>query len=107
MRSANLPLSAIILGTLALGACTFVPVSNEGEQVRVATSADVRGCQHLGSTTVTISERVGFVNRPPEKLQQEAEATARNAAAVDWNANTIVPRGPVQDGRQVFDVYRC
>lgn len=107
MRPANLTLTAVTLATLALGACTFVPVSSEGEHVRVATSADVQGCQHLGATTVTIRERVGFVNRPPEKLQQEAEATARNAAAVDWNANTIVPRGPLQDGRQVFDVYRC
>lgn len=107
MRSANLSLTAAILGAMMLSACTFVPVTSEGEQVRVATPADVQNCQRLGSTTVTISERVGLVPRPPEKLQAEAEATARNAAAKDWNANTIVPRGPLQDGHQVFDVYRC
>ncbi|ACL73792.1 DUF4156 domain-containing protein [Thioalkalivibrio sulfidiphilus] len=93
--------------TLGLGACTFVPVTTEGQHVRVATASDVRNCQRLGSTTVTITEKVGFVRRPPEKLAQEAEATARNAAAKDWNGNTIVPMGPLQDGRQVFDVYRC
>ncbi|OOG24767.1 hypothetical protein B1C78_08040 [Thioalkalivibrio denitrificans] len=107
MTATPLRLTAILAGSLALGACTFVPVTSEGEQVRVATSADVQGCERLGHTTVTIRERIGVVRRPPEKLAEEAEATARNAAATDWNANVIVPRGPLQDGRQVYDVYRC
>lgn len=50
--------------TLGLGACTFVPVTTEGQHVRVATASDVRNCQRLGSTTVTITEKVGFVRRP-------------------------------------------
>ena len=107
MNFMHLRLTAVALGAAMLGACTFVPVTSEGDQVRVATRADVRGCEHLGATTVTIRERIGFVRRPPEKLNEEAEATARNAAAADWNANTIVPRAPLHDGRQVFDVYRC
>jgi hypothetical protein len=107
MTLSHLRLTAVILGGLTLGACNFVPVTQQGQQVRVATAAEVQGCQRLGSTTVTIRERIGFVNRPPEKLADEAEATARNAAAADWGANTIVPRAPLQDGRQVFDVYRC
>lgn len=107
MSFAKFPLIAAVLSVLTLGACTFVPVSSQGEHVRVATSAEVGGCRHLGSTTVTIRERIGFVKRPVEKLSEEAEATARNAAATDWNGNAIVPRGPLQDGRQVFDVYRC
>ena len=107
MTSMHFRLSAIISVGLVLGACTFVPVTSEGEQVRVATGADVQGCERLGLTIVTIRERIGFVRRPPEKLAEEAEATARNSAAADWNANAIVPRAPLEDGRQVFDVYRC
>ncbi|WP_018233668.1 DUF4156 domain-containing protein [Thioalkalivibrio thiocyanodenitrificans] len=107
MKSMHLRLSAIITGALVLGACTFVPVTGEGEQVRVATAVEVQRCEHLGATIVTIRERIGFVRRPPEKLAEEAEATARNSAAADWNANAIVPRAPLEGGRQVFDVYRC
>jgi hypothetical protein len=111
MKSISLQTGATLCGALVLGltlnACTFVPVSAQGEHVRIASASEISGCQRLGATTVTITEKVGFVRRPPEKLTQEAEATARNAAAADWNANTIVAKGPLSDGRQVFDVYRC
>jgi len=111
MKSTSLQTSASLCGALVLGlslnACTFVPVSAQGQHVRVASNSEVSGCERLGATTVTITDKVGFVRRPPEKLAQEAEATARNAAATDWNGNTIVPQGPVTDGRQVFAVYRC
>jgi hypothetical protein len=100
-------LAAAILGTLTLSACSFVPVSDQGEQVRIATPAEVRNCQHLGATTVSIRERIGFIRRPPETLRKEVEATARNAAAADWNANAIVPRTHLHEGRQAFDVYLC
>ncbi len=94
---------ALVVG---LSACTWVKLTPEGESVRVATVAEVAKCQRVGSTTVSLVDRVAGIERNREKVQQELYRLARNSAA-DVKGDTVVPLGEPKDGRQHFDVYRC
>ena len=98
-------LSVVVLA-LVLSACTWVKLSPEGESVRLATPADVGNCARVGSTTVSLVDKVIGIERNREKVQEELNRLARNSAA-DVKGDTIVPIGAPQDGRQNFDVYRC
>ncbi|MFP4682288.1 MAG: DUF4156 domain-containing protein [Ectothiorhodospira sp.] len=97
-------LPALVLA-LATG-CAFVPLTPDGETVRVARPDAIGDCEHLGSTTATQAERIGPFKRPPESIEEELEHAARNAAA-EMGGDTITPRGPVRDGQRTFDVHRC
>lgn len=91
---------------LSLNACTWVESTPEGEKVRVLSSAEVSGCKHVGKTTVSTAEKVGVVVRLPEKVQEELNTLARNSAP-EIGGDTVVPVGEPQQGRQVYEVYRC
>ncbi|WP_255210750.1 DUF4156 domain-containing protein [Methylogaea oryzae] len=57
-----------------------------------------RQFQHQGS--------IGFIARSKEAVQEEVNRLSRNNAA-DMHGDTIVPLGPLIDGEQGFNVYRC
>lgn len=88
--------------------CTWVQLSEGGQGVHVGTTAEVAACQKLGTASVSTRDTVAIFARSKRRVQQELENLARNEAAGELGGDTIVPRGPVQDGgRQSFDVYRC
>ena len=92
---------------LALGTgCTWVKTDPGAEQVRLASANEVRQCQRLGQTTVSVRDRVSGVQRRPGRVADELADLARNSA-VEMNGDTIVADGPVVDGQRRFSVYRC
>ncbi|MCW8919581.1 MAG: DUF4156 domain-containing protein [Gammaproteobacteria bacterium] len=91
---------------LYLAGCTWVPVSTQGEKVRVLTAAEVAECQRVGKTTVTTAGRVAGLERYAEKIQAELHTLARNSA-VELGGDTVVPLETPVEGRQVYEVYRC
>ena len=91
---------------LYLAGCTWVPVSTQGEKVRVLTAAEVAACQRVGKTTVTTAAKVAGMDRFEEKVQAELHTLARNSA-VELGGDTVVPLGSPVEGRQVYEVYRC
>jgi len=98
---------ALAIGVLAsLSACAVVELSPEGAGVRLASREAVATCVNLGRTTASVIHKVGFLPRQADTVQEEISVTARNSAA-KMGADTIVPAGNVQDGKQTFDVYRC
>lgn len=97
--------TTILLAALISG-CTWVKTEPGAERVRVATAAEVGQCQRLGQTTVSLRDRVGAVQRRPGRVADELAVLARNSA-VEISGDTIVPAGPVQDGRRNFDIYSC
>lgn len=96
-------LMACALGALA--ACTWVKLSDGGALVRQAQAGDVSDCRHLGKVTTHTRDKV-VMERNNAKVQEELIVLARNEAA-SFGADTIVPAGPVIDGRQDFDAYNC
>ena len=86
--------------------CNWVPLTSEGENVRVLQASAVTDCQKVGKVSSNTSDRILIFARSDRKVREELESLARNEA-VDLNGDAIVPIGAEADGRQSFEVYRC
>lgn len=98
--------SSILFVTLSLSACTWVSLTSEGERVRIATIDQVAGCKNVGKTTVSTLSKLAGMDRHEQSMEDELNKLARNSA-VDLGGDTVVPTSPIEEGRQVFAVYRC
>ena len=99
-----------ILAGAALGAgllaCNWVPLTDGGQAVRVVPPTDVRSCESVGRTHAQTTDRVLLFARSDQKVQEELQSLARNEAA-QMGGDAITAAGPIERGRQTFDVYRC
>ncbi|MDD3518541.1 MAG: DUF4156 domain-containing protein [Chromatiales bacterium] len=98
-------LSALVL-PLMLGACAWVKTTDSGEKVRVLEAREAAQCRHLGSTTVSVADRIAGIPRNEGRVQTELQVIARNSGA-EMGGDTVVPVTPIEDGRQTYEVYRC
>ncbi len=89
---------------LLLGACTFVKLTPQGENVAVLQANEVANCTAESSITVIVVSKV-VVNRQPAKVAQELRTLARNRAAD--RGDTLVAVGELRNGEQTFNIYRC
>ncbi|TVO77922.1 DUF4156 domain-containing protein [Sedimenticola selenatireducens] len=101
-------IQAIITTTsiLLLTGCAWVKPTPEGEKVRVLDADEVTSCKELGTTNVSLIDKIAGINRNAEKVQKELETLARTSAA-KIGGDTVVADSPVEDGQQRFIVYRC
>lgn len=99
-------LAVPLLAVAVLAGCVFVQPTTEGKKVRVLTAGEVDRCRSLGTLTSQVADRVGVIPRSREAVQEDVLVNAKNAAA-DMNGDTIVPASDLEDGKQVFRVYRC
>ena len=97
---------SLLLLSLTVTACTvsWVKLTPEGENVAILQAAEVTNCTPNGSTTVTVISKV-VVNRQPARVAEELRTLARNRAADRGDA--IVATGPVRNGEQSYNIYRC
>ena len=91
---------------LILPACTWVELTPAGENIRIVGASEVQNCKRIGTTTVSLKDKMLGVERNPERVQRELNTLARNGAA-DLKGDTAVPMGEPKDGRQQFAVFRC
>jgi hypothetical protein len=99
--------ASIVLGlSLAAAACQWVPLTPEGENVRVVTAAEVAGCKEIATVTGKTTVTVGPMARDEAKVAREVEALARNEAA-ESGANAIVPKGALEWDERSYSAYRC
>jgi hypothetical protein len=89
---------------LLLGACSFVKLTPQGENVAILQASEVANCIPDGNITVTVVSKV-IVNRQPAKVAQELRILARNRAAA--RGDTLVPVSEPVNGEQTFNIYRC
>jgi hypothetical protein len=86
--------------------CTWVSVTEEGQNVRVLRASEITGCEKIGSVGAKTTDHVTIFARSERKIRQELESLARNEAT-ELGGDAVVPIGTQKDGRQSFDVYRC
>lgn len=105
LRTTRTLLAAVAAATL-VGGCTWVELTDAGNAVQVAAAApdDCRLVGHVDSHTRAVI--LGGIGRNADRVEDELEWLARNEAA-RLGANTIVPKGPVADGRRGFDALIC
>jgi hypothetical protein len=89
---------------LLLSGCSYVKLTPSGENVAVLQASAIGNCTAAGSTTVSVLNKV-VVDRNPEKVALELRTLARNRSAD--RGDTIVAAGPVRDGEQTWNIYRC
>lgn len=99
-------LSLLLPLALGISACSWVELTPSGEKARVLGADEVGGCKKVGTTTVSTKEAVANVYRSQEKIAEELEILARNAAS-DLGGDTVVPVGTPEGGKQTFAVYDC
>ena len=101
-----LPLLVVLL-SLPLAACTWVPLQPEARQVRVVPAgAAPAGCTRVGEIEVSVQHELAFYERNALKVRDELETLARNEAP-GVGADAISPLGPPVDGGQRWALWRC
>lgn len=99
------PATLLALATIPLAGCNLVSLEPEAEGVRVLQS-ETPGCETLGTTRVEVLAKIGFLLRNEQKVSDELDTLARNAAA-DLNGNAVTPLGPIEGGERQYRVLRC
>jgi hypothetical protein len=103
----TLPKFIIVAGASAvLSACTFVKLTDGGQNVDVRLNSSVASCERISRVSANVVAEVVKVNRGDKKVAAELETMARNDAAV-LGGNVIVPETEIAEGSQSFGVYKC
>jgi hypothetical protein len=100
---------AALLGlTVLFPACTWVKIEPEAKAIRVVdVAADMGSCgRMLSEISVSVRDRVGFVDRSELKVRDELETLARNQAA-GGEGDTLKPLSEPLNGEQRFGTWRC
>ncbi len=97
---------SVLLASAVLSGCSFVNLSEKGENVRLATQYDLGGCERIGATVVSVKDSVAGIDRSQEKIDAELAILARNSAP-DIGGDTVVREERLADGKQRFGIYRC
>lgn len=90
----------------AVAGCTWVKPTESSIQVRIVPADRVGDCKKAGEITTYTKAKVAGVNRKPAKVRQELETLAKTEA-VDLQANTLVVKSEVFEGKQSFTAYQC
>lgn len=96
----------LLLSIATLSACTWVKPTVNAADVKVVEPDALGQCRKVGSTTVSVLDKVAGIPRSYKKLSEELATLARNEAP-NLGGDTVVPVGEIINGQQMFDVYDC
>ena len=105
MASRRVRSTVLAIAVLA-GGCTFVPLEPAAEGVRVIGESEAAACQRLGTTHVSVLDRVGIIDRSADKVAAELDVLARNSAA-GRGGDAVLRDGAVEEGRRSYVIYQC
>jgi len=94
------------IGLWMSGCSGWVKPTDAGLNVRVAYLSQIVDCKKLGRATVSVLDKIAFVARNEDDVSHELEILGRNAGS-EMQGDTVVAMSKVNDGEQVFNVYRC
>ncbi|MAR91395.1 MAG: DUF4156 domain-containing protein [Pseudomonadota bacterium] len=98
--------SFLIAAVAVLGACSWVALNPEAEDVLVLKPYQAKECEQLRRTTSQVLDKVWFVDRSPETMGEELTTLARNTAA-EVGGNAIVAESEITEGKQTFIILDC
>lgn len=97
---------AIFLAIIFLPACTWVELTENGNEVTLVKPFNVKNCVKLASTQTSTKHQVGIFTRSEETVTNELISIAKNRAA-ELGGDSIVSVKPLTEGSMGFDVYKC
>ena len=98
-------LFAAITATILTG-CTWVQLTAEGKNVSLAVADSISNCERIGRATSKPLGSLVAIERGGGRLQEELLTLARNEAA-RMGGNSVVPESLIDNGQQIFVVYKC
>lgn len=96
----------VLASAALLSGCTWVQLTNEGENVSLLTADRTANCERIGRATAKTLGRIVTVERGGQRLQTELLTLARNEAG-RMGGNAVVPESLINNGQQDFGVYNC
>lgn len=97
----------VLLGLMMISGCSWVTLSEAGEQVTIVKSIHVAQCKEVGTVSAkTRTTVIGDASRNDARIANEVSLLARNEA-VKLNANTLVPISEIVDGSRSYLAYQC
>lgn len=106
MSMTRVALPTLLIFALGLSACTWVQPDEGAEEILELPERRVGDCERLGSVRVKTADRILFLDRHEDKIQEEQRTLARNHA-LEEGGDTIVPLGESEGGERRFGIYRC
>ncbi len=100
------PAVTLVVISLVLAGCQFVPLTPSGEKARVLSAAEVQQCKKMGNTTVSVKGDILGHERQESVVSAELERLARNNAAA-MGGDTVVPASDIIQGTQLYNIYKC
>jgi hypothetical protein len=96
----------VLVSSLALSGCQFVPLTPGGEKARVLSAAEVQQCEKIGNIPASVKDTVLGITRQESVMAEELARLARNNAAA-MGGDTVVPTSDIEQGQQTFYIYKC
>jgi len=96
----------LALSTIFLTACAWVEPTKESAEVTLVKAFNINACKHLGTTKITVTQKVGIFSRSEESVNEELVTMAKNRAAT-MDGDSIVALEPAIDGTMSFEIYKC
>lgn len=98
---------ALVLVIICLPACTWVKITEEGGKVTLIEELNAKDCIKHGTVKATVKHKMGvMLTRAEDTVKEELITLARNRAA-ELGGDSIVAKGPVNEGSMSFDIYKC
>jgi len=99
-------LSLLLVAVATMSACTWVKPTEQAKSVAVANASNVRNCALMREVSVSVTSKIGPIQRNSDKVATELATLARNEA-VTFAGDTVVPITGIENGHQTFNVYKC
>lgn len=84
----------------------FIDTKQGSDKVMLKESSEITQCQLIGTSTVSVLSKVGFVSRGVDNIELNLIQLAKNSA-VDMGGDTVVKKETSKLGERPFDVYKC
>lgn len=110
MRACNhrRPFALIALVAFALVAtgCAYTEVQPGARNVLVLGPDRTSDCDKLGKTQVSVADKLGFIPRHDNAVQEDLDILARNSAA-EMDGDTVTRISEPVNGKQTYWVFDC
>jgi len=107
MRSmTGMGLVAMLLLISGLSGCAWLKPTVKASDVSLITDEMLAGCTRLGTTHVSLMDRLDQLLQNEGQQADELVALARNSA-VQFGGNAIMALTGINDGTQSFAIFRC
>jgi predicted dinucleotide-binding enzyme len=96
----------LCLAIIGLAGCTMVKPTEQSDEITLVKAFNVKDCAKLGTTNVSIEQKTGIFSLDDKTATKDLITLAKNRAGA-MGGDSIVAKGPIEEGKMTFDIYKC